>query len=445
MRHNSTGDLETDDPLASALAESGLWNPRFPAADAVEAAAGQFDQIPRWRGPSEPGQRWRITVSPGVLSIGTHDPTFAERTGERQLARHQADTDRAAAEINAEIDAFLAESEEHQLSMFRREPAARPRGRIREWSRKSRANMCKVFGQLDYLPMLTLGIFVTVTLTYPGDWLTVAPDGKAVKRHLEAFKERWRKEWGMPLALWKMEFQRRGAPHFHLLTALQTRRLSSDGLPFRDWVRVNWAAVVAHPDPEEFRRHLLAGTSVDEVEGLKCRDPRRVAVYFSKHGVYRSKEYQNQPPPEWADAGRTVGRFWGFWGLEKTVAAAEVTRDDACAGARVLRAWSERVVNYGLDGWPSTSGVRTQVRLVRRVSTRTGAISHRKVRRRVRRLKTGRGWVSVNNGPVFAWDLARFLCGPGGSEDWESRRVRLVAATGTTAREGEHHASSRFP
>jgi hypothetical protein len=58
-----------------------------------------------------------------------------------------------------------------------------------------------------------------LTLTYPGDWLAVAPNGEAVKRHLAALAKRYERVWGEPLVcIWKLEFQARGAPHFHLST-----------------------------------------------------------------------------------------------------------------------------------------------------------------------------------------------------------------------------------
>ena len=41
--------------------------------------------------------------------------------------------------------------------------------------------------------------------------------GRVVKEHLWAFKKRWFRRWGAyPVGVWKLEFQRRGAPHFHL-------------------------------------------------------------------------------------------------------------------------------------------------------------------------------------------------------------------------------------
>jgi hypothetical protein len=58
-----------------------------------------------------------------------------------------------------------------------------------------------------------------LTLTYPGDWLTVAPDGETVKRHFTALAKRYERTWGEPLVcICKLEVQDRGAPHFHIST-----------------------------------------------------------------------------------------------------------------------------------------------------------------------------------------------------------------------------------
>ena len=63
-----------------------------------------------------------------------------------------------------------------------------------------------------------------LTLTYPGDWLTVAPDGETVKRHFTALAKRYERTWGEPLVcIWKLEFQDRG-------------RRTSTSRPHRRWV-----------------------------------------------------------------------------------------------------------------------------------------------------------------------------------------------------------------
>jgi hypothetical protein len=110
-----------------------------------------------------------------------------------------------------------------------------------------------------------------LTLTYPGDWLTVASDAATVKRHFWALCKRYERTWGEPLiGPWKLEFQRRGAPHVHISTTPRmgftsfydpdAGRLRSTDL--RAWLSLTWAEIVAHPDPEQRRLHRRAGTGV---------------------------------------------------------------------------------------------------------------------------------------------------------------------------------------
>ena len=54
---------------------------------------------------------------------------------------------------------------------------------------------------------------------------------------------------------------------------------------FRRWLSITWADIVAHPDPEQRRKHRAAGTGVDYAEGIRLTDPRRMAVYFAKYGT----------------------------------------------------------------------------------------------------------------------------------------------------------------
>jgi hypothetical protein len=399
-----------------------VWGPRFPAADLVALAAGQFVPLPPWAG--EEGPRFRIVVSPGAMAVESRDLAKAERTWERTEAARRAAIGVRAVPDEVIADAYWSETGEdcpYDLG------GGAPVREITEWSRKSRSRMFRAFCELDYGPFLErAGMPGMPTLTYPDDWLTVAPDGKAVKKHLKKFRKRWERAWGEPmLAIWKLEFQRRGAPHVHLYTMVPAGR-SADGRPFRQWLSQTWAEVVNHPDPEQFRKHLAAGTGVDFAAGLRANDPRRIAVYFSKHGLYAAKEYQNEVPPEWQEPGKGPGRFWGVWGLKRCTRAVEVAPKAATAAARVMRRWAR------------AQGVTREVRVprsrpgevcpafVRNVNTDIiglaglqlsagGKPRRRKVRRRVKRLPRGRGWISLNDGPAFAFEVARYLeaCGYG--------------------------------
>ena len=316
------------------------------------------------------------------MAVESRDLAKAERTWERVEAARQLEVEMVAA--------YIAEHGHPP-------PDPVPSREITEWSRKSRSRMFRAYSELDYGPLLERsGIPAMITLTLPGDWLAVAPDGKTFKKLVKKFRKRWERAWDLPLlALWKLEFQARGAPHFHFYTVVPDGRTAA-GQQFREWLSATWAAVVAHPDPEQFRRHQLAGTGVDYAAGLRSRDPRRIAIYFSKHGLFGAKEYQNMVPPEWQAPGMGPGRFWGVWGLQRLALAVEVDPHAATLAARVMRRWAH------------SQGITREVK-VRRADLETGVIRHRKIRRKVKRLPRGLGWISLNDGPAFAADVARYL------------------------------------
>ncbi|WP_443677835.1 rolling circle replication-associated protein [Mycobacterium parmense] len=83
-------------------------------------------------------------------------------------------------------------------------------------------------------------------MTYPGDCETVARGGASVKRHVALWCKRFQCEWGEPARyIWKLEFQRRGAPHIHLRTA-PPHGVSRSGRTFRDWLSQEcWRAALA--------------------------------------------------------------------------------------------------------------------------------------------------------------------------------------------------------
>jgi hypothetical protein len=423
----------------------------------VEAAA---DLLPSITDPSgsgsviSEGPRWEIVVSPGVIRVRTRDYARAERTYERQLRHHQADVDIAAA--------YLANGDEV--------PEPLPtRGAIYAWSAKSRARLvarlsdldytrlygryriCSECGaehsdQLDHCPSClsptarivdrTGRLPAMLTLTYPGDWLTVAPDAETVKRHFAALAKRYERAWGEPLVgPWKLEFQRRGAPHFHISTTppmgFATITDAETNEPrwadFRTWLSLAWAEIVDHPDDEQRRRHRFAGTGVDYAEGIKLTDPRRMAIYFAKYGTSGGKEYQHQVPREWCTAvlvcddcdaeydsdrddcpdcgsieaelvehGTGPGRFWGYRGLRPVLAVRQVTPAVGIHAGRILRRWyrAKRL---------------TKTVTVERVEQATGRIYTRRSRVPKRLFADGRGFAVVNHGPALASQLARQL------------------------------------
>lgn len=363
-----------------------------------------------------------LEVTPGYVRVRRLDPARAERAAQRALEARQARVDEAVRV------ALSDEDDEDRPSTVRR---------VTEWSRKSRANMVRVLASLDYRPLLADPELVPamVTLTYPGDWLSVAPSAKVCQRHLNLLRKAFFRHYGYRLdGIWKREFQDRGAPHFHILM--------TPPRGFQAWLAETWCRIVDAASCGaseavwsngsivccEFHRHLavhLGPRVVDFNEGARALDPKRIGIYFAKHGGYAAKEYQNQAPREWmhghvrefawgtgyacgpdcegcADEG--VGRFWGRWGLERVVGVVPIAEDVAEAILRTLRRHS-RANSYFVK--------RRVWRKVTTVDRRTGEIGFKWRRRstkvRVSRLVGGTraGYVVLNDAPALVVDLAK--------------------------------------
>ncbi len=389
------------------LAQVSGYEPRFPSAEGLINSVGLFDAIARWDGHE--GPRARVSVGPGAVGVAKRDLARRERTAEREVSGRE--------KVVEQLAGYLVR--EGELP-----PPPQPRREITGWSRKSRANMVRALCELDYREMMaSRDTPAMVTLTYPGAWEVVAPDGQTAKKHLDEFCLRYRRAWGTDLvAVWKLEFQRRGAPHFHLMMVPPhgVSRARSDaigfGLAFRPWLSAVWADIVNHPDPAEYFKHLQAGTGVDFKEGARATDPKRAAVYFTKHGSFAAKEYQHIVPELWRTPGCGPGRFWGYRRLERVVAQVEVSLADAAVIARTIRRWARAQQTTREVQAPRMPGGRPVAATWEVVGLAgaqllgsRGRVRHRRVRRRVDRLHTGAGWVSVNDGASFAAQLARYL------------------------------------
>lgn len=197
------------------------------------------------------------------------------------------------------------------------------RGRIREFSSRSRLGLQYLAADLQ---VVVRKPDLMVTLTYPAEWRSVttdftcrceaaegcsdvpcicdfSPSGKVAKRHLDVFQKRvtrYLKGFGVSAwgCLWFLEFQRRGAPHFHLLFFGFGFRLFNLS-DFQKWLSSAWADIVSHADPAEYQKHLNAGTKAEW-----CRKE-----HFGYALKYASKLEQKAVPAEFAD----IGRFWGCW------------------------------------------------------------------------------------------------------------------------------------
>src|SRR5208282_5271460 len=121
-------------------------------------------------------------------------------------------------------------------------PSGGLRGEITRWSRASirRFMLMAKNARCEWVGM--------VTLTYPGDY---SADGKAVKKQLNSFLQYLRR---LHVSYcWVLEFQRRGAPHFHILVS---------GFVPKEEVASRWFKIVGSGD----KKHLRAGTRVEGID-----------------------------------------------------------------------------------------------------------------------------------------------------------------------------------
>jgi hypothetical protein len=285
------------------------------------------------------------------------------------------------------------------------------------WSKKSQNNMKLVVSQLDLAPLLEEGSPAMLTYTLPGDWLALTPDAPSAARIWNRYRTAWFDYFGVkPRCIWKREFQRRGAPHWHEWTIVPEYRACSvcaDVHPGHNdfdrvedaqaevsalWTSAVFGVTVELPVPlrctgtcEQGRsvwsliagivcagcervRSLSAGTNVSYSKGASARDPRRLATYFLKEsGDTGGKSYQNRAPREWA--GQSVGRFWGVRGIEKAIVTIDLDPRTGHSVWRVMRKLRE---------------------------------SQRRADRRKIKVRSTAGFVLVHDGATVARQLGRF-------------------------------------
>jgi hypothetical protein len=169
------------------------------------------------------------------------------------------------------------------------------RGEVRGLSLSSAARM------RGYLRDCVANYGVFITLTYPSGH---GENGIRAKRDLKCFIQRYcraaKSSSRSFSAFWFMEWQKRGAIHFHIYG---THELPKDTLA--RW----WYEIVGSEDI----RHLRAGTRIERIRS--GRDGW--VAYASK---YASKSVQKVVPEGFGWSGR----LWGVFGLRTTVVAATI-------------------------------------------------------------------------------------------------------------------------
>lgn len=175
------------------------------------------------------------------------------------------------------------------------------RGKITEFTPASRRRLMRKINSINR-DEVDLPFFIT--LTYHDDW----PETSAGRKHqMDALQKRMERAYGPFAAIWRLEFQKRGAPHYHLLAFLAPEQIVANlgegrrrhrraaELKLRNNVAWMWNEIV---DPSD-AQHLGAGTAVEEI-----RSWNGVNSYAAKYmGKLETLQKGIEAP----------GRFWGVW------------------------------------------------------------------------------------------------------------------------------------
>lgn len=185
------------------------------------------------------------------------------------------------------------------------------RGEVGGFSAASRRRLLHWMATVN---MSAAGLPLFVTLTFPGSWsksrLDWAPS--ASKRLLEAWRKRVQRLWPSSWMLWRIEPQKRGAPHFHVL--IWAANLTND------WVSRSWWEVVGSGEES----HLKAGTNLQRVRTV------RGSVWYCAKYVAKVQDV--------CDGWERIGRWWGVQGRSNVPRQRQVWALDDAEWLRMRRA-----------------------------------------------------------------------------------------------------------
>jgi hypothetical protein len=183
------------------------------------------------------------------------------------------------------------------------------RGRRKQVTEFSRSSRLRLLQKMATIKLEGGSKVIFVTLTYG----TLFPTPKTAKRHLDSFLKRLLRRFPHASAIWRFEFQKRGAPHFHLmffhLPYLNKRTLKriwgdvigkefwdySNDVPCRPFTRIEMLYGY---------RHAAAYMSKYVAKGVSDSG-FNFTSYLTEGGYFL------HPETDYCDG--TIGRWWGVF------------------------------------------------------------------------------------------------------------------------------------
>ena len=197
------------------------------------------------------------------------------------------------------------------------------RGTVSSFSKKSRTRLREFLQSIDWNSIEVNRIY-EITLTYHNNF---SKDGKKIKNDLKKLIKNILYNYPKSVIIWKLEYQRRGAPHYHLImiaespvelgdylvmkngefkfynreTKTYLNNAGENGL--RNFIQLHWNRITKE-DAENFN----SGIEVDRVRNSSGL-PHYLVKYVSKDRKFKEEDYQHDVP-DWM---KNAGQWWGCY------------------------------------------------------------------------------------------------------------------------------------
>lgn len=143
----------------------------------------------------------------------------------------------------------------------------------------------------------------SLTLTYHNGF-SVEP--KRWHAQLHSWEVKLSRDWAQfgPSLLWMLEFQERGAPHFHAILCWEREPVLEQ---FRRWLSTTWNAI-AEPGDE---LHRQAGTRADRIDTRSPIGTKKLLLYLMKHAIKPKQKHRRD-----SSSGEELltGKMWDVFG-----------------------------------------------------------------------------------------------------------------------------------
>jgi hypothetical protein len=248
----------------------------------------------------------RDTAAFGASLSTCHNPPKGTKQGKKAVIKYR---------VGASVVTAKRERVEKEQKRADNQEVPK-RGKVAGFSPKSRNRLMRTLAEVrrDCLPLF-------VTLTFPAYYPTI----ERAKRDLDTFIKRMARKFPTVAGVWKLEPQKRGAPHFHLLI------WGASFAELLSFVPLAWYEIVGSGDPNHLAWHkgeLGNSPCVQQIE-----KQQGVFWYASK---YMSKEVGTQFS-DW-------GRWWGVFHRNNLplgeVVNVEVTEEKAVEFIRYMRRYA---------------------------------------------------------------------------------------------------------